>query len=134
MSHRFARLGWAIVWAAAAALPAVHAQGANAQNAGTSKGDWPMYNRDLAGTRYSPLAQITTGNVARLTRAWSYLLGRDQTAGTISGGSEFTPIVLSGMMYVAASDRVVALEPETGKEVWRYHVRNGVPSRRGVAY
>ena len=30
--------------------------------------DWPMYNRDLAGTRYSPLTQINTTNVARLTQ------------------------------------------------------------------
>ena len=37
-------------------------------------GDWPMFNRDLAGTRYSPLKQIDTANVARLTQAWSYRL------------------------------------------------------------
>jgi glucose dehydrogenase len=28
--------------------------------------DWPMFNRDLAGTRYSPLTQINTGNVSKL--------------------------------------------------------------------
>src|ERR1700730_13365877 len=37
-------------------------------------GDWPMYSRDLAGTRYSPLTQINTENVARLTQAWSVRL------------------------------------------------------------
>src|SRR5215472_510768 len=36
--------------------------------------DWPMYNRDLGGTRYSPLTQINTGNVANLKMAWSYRL------------------------------------------------------------
>ena len=36
--------------------------------------DWPTYNRDLAGTRYSPLTQINTENVAKLTQAWSYRL------------------------------------------------------------
>jgi glucose dehydrogenase len=96
--------------------------------------DWPMYNHDLAGTRYSPLKQIHTGNVAKLVRAWSYRLGKDRTAGTISGGSEFTPIVVSGVMYLAAADRVVALEPETGKEIWRHMVTNGAPSRRGVTH
>src|SRR2546426_11646138 len=100
----------------------------------TVASDWPMYNRDLAGTRYSPLKQITTANVSRLARAWSYTIGRDKTAGSISGGSEFTPIVVNGVMYVAASDRVVALEPESGKEVWRYALKTGAPSRRGVAY
>ena len=37
-------------------------------------GDWPTYNRDLAGTRYSPLAQINPNNVAQLEPAWSYRL------------------------------------------------------------
>ena len=93
-----------------------------------------MYNYDLAGTRHSPLAQINTRNVGTLAPAWSYKLGKDRTAGTISGGSEYTPIVVAGVMYVAASDRVVALEPEAGKEIWRYTLKNGAPSRRGVTY
>ena len=128
--NRWLRVVSGAVLAVAGALAALHAQ------AGTTSKDaeWPMYNRDLAGTRYSPLKQITTGNVATLARAWSYPLGRDKTAGSLSGGSEFTPIVVNGVMYVAASDRVAALEPETGRELWRYQVTNGVPSRRGVAY
>src|ERR1041385_8640552 len=36
--------------------------------------DWPMYNRDLAGTRYSPLTQITTSNVSNMKLAWTYRL------------------------------------------------------------
>src|SRR5688500_9458075 len=40
-------------------------------------GDWPSYNRDLAGTRHSPLRQIDTANVGDLQRAWSYALGRN---------------------------------------------------------
>ena len=34
--------------------------------------DWPMYNRDLAGTRYSPLDQIDTRTVSSLQQVWSY--------------------------------------------------------------
>ena len=37
--------------------------------------DWPMYTRDLAGTRFSPLAEINTKNVSRLKVAWSVTLG-----------------------------------------------------------
>ena len=37
-------------------------------------------------------------------------------------------------MYLPAANRVVAIEPETGKEIWRYPVTGGAPSRRGVAY
>jgi len=36
--------------------------------------DWPTYNRDLAGTRYSPLTQINTANVGSLKQVWSYRL------------------------------------------------------------
>ena len=68
--------------------------------------DWPMYNRDLAGTRYSPLAQVNTRNVARLTKAWSFRLN--------ARASEATPIVVNDVMYLPAGTRVVAVEPETG--------------------
>ena len=37
-------------------------------------GDWPMYTRDLTGSRYSPLGQINARNVAKLQRAWTYRL------------------------------------------------------------
>jgi len=47
--------------------------------------DWPMYNRDLAGTRYSPLAEINTKNVAKLTEAWSFKLGAPGPAGGLRG-------------------------------------------------
>jgi quinoprotein glucose dehydrogenase len=45
-----------------------------AQSTKTPPADWPMFNRDLAGTRYSPLAQITAANVATLKQVWSYRL------------------------------------------------------------
>ena len=102
-------------------------------------GDWPMFNRDLAGTRYSPLKQIDTANVARLTQAWSYRLQPEGKA--LTGPSPFelfqevTPIVVNGVMYLPSGDRVVALEPETGKEIWRYQMPPGTQaSFRGVSY
>jgi len=100
--------------------------------------DWPMFNRDLAGTRYSPLKQIDATNVARLTKAWQYRFNREGK--TITGQSpselyqEITPIVVNGVMYSPSGDRVVALEPETGKELWTYEVSGGLASFRGVAY
>ncbi|MEO8256751.1 MAG: PQQ-binding-like beta-propeller repeat protein [Acidobacteriota bacterium] len=110
--------------------------------AATVGGDWPMYRYDLAGTGHSPLKQIDTRNVARLSRVWSYSLQNDAPAPVAAGGrggagganSQATPIVVDGVMYVPAANRVVALEPETGKEIWRYPVTGGAPSRRGVAY
>src|SRR2546422_6087313 len=110
------RVRWVILVAAALMLPALQAQVSKVQR---EAAEWPMYNRDLAATRFSPLTQITTRNVARLTRAWTYKIGKVRAEG-ITGGSELTPIVVNGMMYIAANARVVALEPETGKEIWTY--------------
>jgi len=101
--------------------------------------DWPMFNRDLAGTRYSPLKQIDTANVAKLTKAWQYRFNREGK--TINGLSaselyqEITPIVVNGIMYTPSGDRVVALESETGKELWIYEIPDkGLASFRGVSY
>jgi quinoprotein glucose dehydrogenase len=97
-------------------------------------GDWPSYNRDLAGTRHSPLAEINTTNVSDVREIWSYPLGRNTTAGSLSGGSELTPLVVAGVLYASAADRVVALRAATGEELWRHTVEQGAPSRRGLAY
>jgi glucose dehydrogenase len=96
--------------------------------------DWPMFNRDLAATRYSPLNQINVQNVSRLKEAWTYKLGAYKNAGSITGGSEITPIVVNGVMYLTTTERVVALEPESGKELWTYQPPQGQPTRRAVAY
>jgi len=112
------------------ALPAMKAQPKK-----DAAGEWPMFNHDLASTRYSPLTQINTRNVARLARAWSYKIGTQKNSGSITGGSEVTPIVAQGVMYLTTADQVVALQPETGQELWAYQpTGTGNLSRRGVAY
>src|SRR5262249_30184853 len=63
----------------------------------------------------------------------SYKVGKVSAEG-ISGGNEFTPIVVNGMMFLATAHNIVALEPETGKELWNYAVKNGDPSRRGAGF
>jgi glucose dehydrogenase len=98
-------------------------QKASAQQVGA---DWPMYRHDHAGTGYSPLAAINRANVAKLAQVWTYPLQ--------ATNSEATPIVVNGVMYVPAPNRVVALDPETGKEIWQRQISGSAPSRRGVAY
>src|SRR5262249_45734442 len=106
--------------------------------------DWSMYRGDYSGSGYSPLGEINTGNAATLVQAWTFSLqstappaagaaarGRGGPAGP---NSEATPIVIGGIMYVPTANRVVALESETGKEIWNYPLAAGAPSRRGVAY
>ncbi len=111
---------------------AAHTQQPSRPSAGT---DWPMYHGDSAGSGYSPIAQINAGNVATLMTAWSYSLEGEPPADPRRGvNSQATPIVVNGVMYVPAANRVVALDPQSGKEIWRHMVTGGAPSRRGVAY
>jgi glucose dehydrogenase len=110
---------------ACALLPALHAQGV---------GDWPTYNRDLASSRFSPLTQINPGNVAKLTQAWTYKMRPDANSPASGTMNQVTPIVVNGVMYLPAGNRVIALEPDTGKEIWQYQLKSGVASQRGVAY
>ena len=45
------------------------------------KGEWPLITGGNAGTRYSPLDEIDTGNVASLDTAWTFRLRPDGGAG-----------------------------------------------------
>ncbi len=127
---RLAILG---VIASLAAAPLASGQ-THPGNAAASAADWPTYNRDLAGTRHSPLKQINRDNVHKLRQVWSYPLGRNVTTGNLGGGSEFTPLVLNGVMYLAGADHVAALASGTGRVLWRVEISEGAPSRRGLAY
>ena len=90
-------------------------------------GDWPMYARDAAGTHFSPLTQISAQNVAALKLVWSYKLGGNGPV------AQITPIVIAGVMYLPAGNRILALEADTGKELWSYDTHGQAPER-GVAY
>src|SRR5271156_1013555 len=118
------------ILAVAAPLAVPPARRTNAQ----SGSDWPMYGHDLASSRFSPLSQINADNVAKLTVAWSYPM-RPGGAGPAGGAfAQVTPIVVNDVMYLPAGNRVLALEPETGKEIWTYQRPTGLVSARGVAY
>jgi quinoprotein glucose dehydrogenase len=94
--------------------------------------DWPTFGHDLASNRFSPLRQITPENVTRLARAWTYHM--DPT-GRAQAASETIPLVVGGILYLTTPyKRVVALEPETGKELWAFDVPDGNPARRGLEY
>ena len=71
--------------------------------------DWRTINRDSAATRYSPLDDINRENVSKITEAWNYPLRAFSTA---------VPLVIDGVMYLPAGPRVVALDADTGEEIW----------------
>jgi quinoprotein glucose dehydrogenase len=85
--------------------------------------DWPFYGGDAGGSRYSPLRQISKSNVAELKVAWEYHTGDVSDGSDNRRKSEFeaTPIVADGTMYLSTPfNRVVALDPETGRKKWSF--------------
>ena len=97
-------------------------------------GEWPTYRGNTAGTGYSALEQVNAANVSSLGISWRYSLRNDSSGNPREPNSQVTPIVVNDVMYVTTVDRVVALEPITGEEIWSHNVPVNAPSRRGVAY
>lgn len=90
--------------------------------------DWLMWRGtyDLSG--HSALEQINRDNVADLKLAWSAPLGE--------GGNMTTPLVHSGVMFIADNNNVLlALDARNGEELWRYqHESENLDGRRiGIA-
>jgi quinoprotein glucose dehydrogenase len=85
--------------------------------------DWPAYGADAGGRRWSPLTQITPANVDRLEIAWIHRSGDVLDGSTSLGKSslQVTPILVDGTLYACTPrGRVFALDPESGRERWRY--------------
>jgi quinoprotein glucose dehydrogenase len=104
----------------------------------TASGDWLHYGNDQAGSRYSPLDQITPANVARLQVAWTIHVG-----GLPNDGKEKlegTPLKIGDAVYICTGyNDILSIDAESGQVNWRYHA--GVDSKgilsgacRGVAY
>jgi quinoprotein glucose dehydrogenase len=101
--------------------------------------DWPAYFHDPAAQRYSPLTQINTANVSKLKLAWQY--GVDAKSVDLNSGSrlltgtEAVPIMVGGVLFTpTVHHNIVALEPETGKEIWKYDLGTAAGPLRGVTY
>lgn len=100
--------------------------------------DWRAYGNDPGGTRWSSAEQITADNVHRLREVWRTSTGdasHDEGAEEAAPGScdqchsgapkfEATPLLVDGRLYVSTPlNRVLALDPERGEELWRYDPR-----------
>ena len=129
------RLRWIIAVVCCAGAAALFAQTKQVTRSTKTGADWPMYNRDLAGTRYSPLgtdqyrqrSEVDTGLDVPVAAGRQHSK-RDEVF------QEITPIVVNGVLYTTAGNRVVALDAETGKETWRYELKTGLASQRGLAW
>ena len=75
--------------------------------------NWPSYNGDYTGRRYSSLTEITSENLPQLRAAWVFHAPN-------SNWLENTPVVVNGMMFVTAANDAFALDAGTGRVVWRH--------------
>jgi alcohol dehydrogenase (cytochrome c) len=76
-------------------------------------GDWPTYNGQPGGNRYSQLDEINISNVSHLAPRWTFQLQGAQ-------GLQTTPVVIGGLMIVTNANEVYALDAGSGREVWHY--------------
>jgi glucose dehydrogenase len=102
-------------------------------NANSDQNNWLLYGRTYDNQRFSPLTQINSGNVKRLTPVAIIQTG-------IANSFEDTPIVVNGVMYVVTpTDHVMAYDAVTGDPLWVYNPVLGYtrlccgPQARGVA-
>ncbi|HEY6108254.1 MAG TPA: PQQ-binding-like beta-propeller repeat protein, partial [Gemmatimonadales bacterium] len=94
-------------------------------------GDWPSYNRTLAGDRFSPLTEINRANVVRLRRICTYTLPEVTSLQT-------GPLVVNGTMYFTTDTISYAINAATCAERWKQVRHSETPSalavHRGFAY
>lgn len=98
----------------------------------TSTADWPTYNGDPRGNRYTTATEIDASTVSRLGMTWMF---------TVPGAGvlQVTPVVVGGIMYVASINECFALDAGSGRQIWRYQRQRtkdmsiGGSANRGVA-
>lgn len=91
---------------------------------GVPPGEWHAYGRTGHGQRYSPLAQITPGNVKSLEMVWQYRTGdmRGQPGDPEETTFEATPLKVGNRLFFCTPHQsVIALDAATGTEVWRFN-------------
>ncbi|WP_420140084.1 membrane-bound PQQ-dependent dehydrogenase, glucose/quinate/shikimate family [Sphingomonas sp.] len=105
--------------------------------------DWPAYGGSYSARRFSPLAQITPANVGQLRQVWLTHTGDLPSSAKIRNtyGAENTPLKIGDTLYVCTpKSMVIALDPATGKQRWRYDPQvsdTAIPytaACRGVSY
>lgn len=105
---------------------------------------WDSFHGQLNAQKYSPLTQITADNVRKLTKVWEFHTGdvSDGKGDTPATVWSATPIFANDTLYIGTPfDRLIALDPGTGKEKWHYDTKSSrkaltqpVLKNRGVSY
>ena len=99
---------------------------------------WEHWGGDLGGMRFSSLAQITPANVGQLVRAWEFRTGDlDRRAPAVMARTKFqaTPLfVEDSLIFCSPFNEVIALNPGTGEQKWRYDPNINTAQRPGNRY
>src|SRR6201982_658116 len=82
----------------------------SAQPAGKN---WPSYNGDYSGRRYSSLSQINSANVGQLRAQWAFHV-------RASSDLEVTPVAVDGILFISAANDVYAVDARAGRTIWHY--------------
>jgi len=101
----------------------------DAMLANPSPGDWLMLRRDYRASNFSPLTQITSGNVKNLRLVWSWAMNE-------GGTSQPAPLVHNGVVYLNNAGNIIqALDAKTGELIWenRYGTSPAAAAMRGIA-
>jgi quinoprotein glucose dehydrogenase len=92
-----------------------------------SHSTWKQYGGGADQSKFFEAAQITKENVGEMKVAWVYPT-------MDSAFNFFSPIVVDTIMYVMAKNSsLVAVNAETGKEIWIHASLQGL-TRRGINY
>ena len=106
---------------------------------------WEHWGGDAGGTRFSRHGQITPKNVISLVRAWEFGtgdLGRRDPQLMARTKFQATPLFVENSLILCTPfNEVIALDPGTGSERWRFDPKISTAQRpanryncRGVAY
>jgi quinoprotein glucose dehydrogenase len=130
---------------ALACLTACQSKAIESPPAGVPSG-WPAYGATPGGTHFSRANQITPANVSQLEVAWHHRSGdfreaREAEPYRLSQSSmQVTPILVDERLYYCTpTNRVIALNAETGEEIWSYDPQVNMdevpvlPNCRGVS-
>lgn len=121
-------VGLAVLVGGVQVCPAVEQEGQASSDA-----DWPMYNRDVSGSRHNPAESVLNSkNADRLTELWRFPAADSDTK---IGVIHATPAVVDGHAYFGtATDAAFYKISPTGELVWRYRnsayrgILNAIPA------
>ncbi|WP_312417539.1 membrane-bound PQQ-dependent dehydrogenase, glucose/quinate/shikimate family [Comamonas sp.] len=108
-------------------------------DAASAQKDWSHYGNSSNNDRFAALDQINVDNVNQLQVAWTFRTGDVPKSTGAGAEDQTTPLQVGDKVFVCTpSNNVIALDADTGKQLWRHDTNShvgGVWERcRGLAY